>query len=106
MQFRLHPGELHVPLKLEKAIAGKVGKIEKRLKRYHPDAADLEVRLTHEEKLDAYECRLVLRAFKDTLYAAKTAPDLRVAVDRSFEAIMRELEHYRVKLNKSLQDHT
>jgi ribosome-associated translation inhibitor RaiA len=105
MRFELHNGEIHVPQSLAKAIGRKVDKIDKRLKHYHPEVADLEIRLQRVDKIDEYECKLVLRAFKETLHAGKAAPELRVAVDKSFEAIMRELEHYRVKLNKSLQDH-
>jgi ribosome-associated translation inhibitor RaiA len=105
MRYLLHNGQIHVPVSLEKAIGTKVGKIEKRLKRYHPEVADLEIRLQHNEKVKEYECKLVLTAFKETLHASKCAPELRVAVDKTFEAMMRELEHYRIKLNKSLQDH-
>jgi len=105
MRYELHNGEIHVPQSLEKAIGRKIDKIDKRLKRYHPDVADLEIRLTRVDKVDEYECALVLRAFKETLHSGKSAPELRVAVDKSFEAMMRELDHYRVKLNKSLQDH-
>jgi ribosome-associated translation inhibitor RaiA len=95
-----------VPAALERVIGTKVGKIEKRLKHYHPDVADLEIRLAHMDKVNEYECKIVLRAFKETLHAKKAAPELRVAVDKSFEAMMRELESYRVRLNPSLQDHT
>ena len=105
MRYELHNGEIHVPQSLEKAIGRKIDKIDKRLKRYHPDVADLEIRLAHMDKVNEYECKIVLRAFKETLHAGKSAPELRVAVDKSFEAMMRELDHYRVKLNKSLQDH-
>ena len=105
MRYELHNGEIHVSSSLDKAIGRKVEKIDKRLKNYHPDVAAMEIRLNRVEKVDEYECKLVLHAFKETLHAFKAAPQLRVAVDRSFEAMMRELEHYRVKLNKSLQDH-
>jgi ribosome-associated translation inhibitor RaiA len=105
MRYELHNGEVHVPASLERIIGTKIGKIEKRLKRYHPDVANLEVRLSFVEKINEYECSLVLNAFKETLRTGKSAPELRVAVDKSFEAMLRELEHYRVRLNKSLQAH-
>jgi len=105
MRYELHNGAIHVPAALERVIGTKVGKIEKRLKRYHPDVAEMEIRLLHVDKVNEYECNLVLRAFKETMHARKSAPELRVAVDKSFEAMMRELESYRVRLNKSLQDH-
>ncbi|HKI97192.1 MAG TPA: HPF/RaiA family ribosome-associated protein [bacterium] len=106
MRYELHNGAVHVPDSLEKAIGTKVEKIEKRLKRYHPDVANLEIRLDRVDKVNEFECHLVLNAFKDTLRTSKSAPELRVAVDKSFEAMLSELEHYRVKLNKSLQAHT
>ena len=88
---------------MEKAIQHKIDKIETRLKRYHPDAAHLEIRLDHHEKQNSYECVVRLKAFRDSLHSKKSAPELRVAVDRSFDAIMKELDHYRLKINKSLQ---
>jgi hypothetical protein len=48
---------------------------------------------------------VVLKAFRETLHARKEAPELRVAVDKSFEALLREMETYRVRINKSLQSH-
>jgi len=106
MRFELHSGPIKVPATLHKAIGRKVDKVEQRLKRYHPDVAEMELRVAHVDKLNEYECNLVLRAFKETMHASKSAPELRVAVDKSFEAMMLQLDHYRVKLNKSLQDHS
>lgn len=103
MRWQLHNSNIHVPQSLEKAIGHKVEKIRTRLKRYHPDVADLEIKIDHLQKGNEFECNLVLKAFKDTLYAKKSAPELRVAVDRCFDAMLKELETYRVKLNKSLQ---
>ena len=103
MRVDIFKNEIPLSGSLEKAIQHKVEKIETRLKRYHPDAAALEIRLDHNAKLNTYECVLSLKAFKDSLHSRKSAPELRVAVDRSFAAIMKELEQYRVKINKSLQ---
>ena len=103
MRYAIHKGEVHLPAALEKAIAHKVDKVEERLKRYHPDATDLQLTVEHQEKQDAFECTIQLMAFKETLYAKKSAPELRVAVDKSFDALMKELDHYRVRINKSLQ---
>ena len=91
---------------LERAIQFKVEKVRTRLKRYHPDVAELEIKLTHLDKVNEYECNLVLKAFRETLCAKKGATELRVAVDKSFDALMKELDHYRIKLNKSLQSST
>lgn len=102
MRYQLHH-QVPVNPSLEKAIGHKVEKIKKRLKRFHPDVADLEIKLGQLENGNEYECNLILRAFRETLNAKKSAPELRVAVDRSFDALLKELEHYRFKLNKSLQ---
>ena len=103
MRHELLKNEVVVSPALEKVLQTKIQKIEKRLKRYHPDAAHLEIRLKRLEKLDAFECTLNLNAFRDSLQARKSAPELRAAIDRTFEAILRELEHYRLKINKSLR---
>ncbi len=81
----------------------KIEKVEKRLKRHHPEAAHLEIRLKRLEKPDSFECTLSLKAFRDFLHAKKSAPELRAAIDRTFEAMLRELERYRLKINKSLR---
>lgn len=106
MRYTLQNGEIHLSTSLHKAITHKVDKIEERLKRYHPDVADLEIRLLHLDKSNEYECKLVLKALKETLHSKKAAPELRVAVDKSFDAMLRELDQYRVRMNKSLQAHT
>ncbi len=105
MRYQLHH-QMPIRSSLEKAIGNKVEKIEKRLKRYHPDVADLEIKLNHHENGNEFECNLILNAFRDTLYAKKSAPELRVAVDKCFDAMLKELETYRVKINKSLQSNT
>ncbi len=103
MRYELVKNDILVSESLEKVFHQKIDKIAKRLKRYHSEVANLEIRLNRHEKLNSYECILRLHAFKDSLHAKKSAPELRVAVDKSFDAIMRELDHYRLKINKSLQ---
>jgi len=103
--MKLEVSKVHVETSdsIEKAIQHKVDKIEERLKRYHPDVADLAIHLEYSDKLKSFECSLNLKAFKDSLHAKKTATELRIAIDRSFDALMKELDHYRIKINKSLQ---
>ena len=105
MKLLVHNPDVRVSKAVSDVIDKKVEKIKTRLKRYHPDVADLEVRLNKLESGNEFECNLVLKAFKETLNAKKSGPDLRIAVDRSFDAMLRELDHYRVKINKSLQTH-
>ena len=105
MRYQLHH-DMPIQSSLEKAIGNKVEKIEKRLKRNHPDIADLEIKLVHQEKGNEFECNMILKAFRETMCAKKTSPELRVAVDKCFDAILKELEHYRIKINKSLHSNT
>ncbi|MDH4120584.1 MAG: HPF/RaiA family ribosome-associated protein [Deltaproteobacteria bacterium] len=102
MRYEISKHHCDVDATLAKAIEHKVEKVAERLKRYHPDVADMDIRLEFHDKQKMHECTLHLRAMKDTLHAKKDAPELRVAVDKSFDALMKELEHYRVKINKSL----
>lgn len=103
MRYELSKVNLEITEAIDKALGHKIDKVEERLKRYHPDAADLDIRLAYDDKLKTHECTLNLKAFKDSLHARKSAPDLRLAIDRSFDALIRELDHYRSKVNKSLQ---
>jgi ribosomal subunit interface protein len=103
VRYELFKENLAVDPSVEKVIQQKIDKVEERLKRYHPDAADLSIHLEYIDKLKSHECSLNLKAFKDSLHAKKSAPDLRVAIDRCFDALIRELDHYRSKINKSLQ---
>ena len=100
MRTELIKNNVPVSKKLETVIQHKADKVEERLKRYHPDVADLEIRL--EYNLNEYSCALVLKAFRESMHAHKTAPEMRVAVDKSFDALFRELDQYRQKINKSL----
>jgi ribosomal subunit interface protein len=103
--MRLEISKVNVDISdsIGKAINHKVDKVEERLKRYHPDAAGLAIHLEYNDKLKSHECTLNLKAFKDSLHARKSAPELRIAIDRCFDALIKELDHYRVKVNKSLQ---
>ena len=103
MRYELSKVNLEISESVDKALTHKMEKVEERLKRYHPEVADLDIRLEYHEKQKSHECSLNLRAFKDSLHAKKSAPELRSAIDLSFDALMRELDGYRVKVNKNLQ---
>ena len=106
MRYEILKNEVSVTESLKKKIDQKVNKVNARLKRYHPEVAHMEIRLGNIEKPKGFECALQLTAFRESLHAKKTAPELRVAVDKSFEALLRELDQYRIKINKSLQAST
>lgn len=103
MEYEIKNQGVGVDPTLEKAIQHKTDKMKERLKRFHPDVAKLDIRLDHNSKDKTFECSLHLNAMKDILHAKKSAPELRVAVDKSFEAMMKEVDHYRAKINKSNQ---
>lgn len=104
MHFDIHKHNVILTPQIEKLIARKVAKLDKRLKTYHPDVARLELQLRrHTDRTNQQvECALTLHAFDDTLHAQKDADELREAVDHTFDAMLRELEHYRARVNKSL----
>lgn len=102
MRVEIIKHDIPVDQKLEQAIQYKTGKVEERLKRYHPDAADLEIRLQHNTKNNEFACALNLKAYRDSMHTQKSAPELRAAVDKSFDALFKELEHYRHKINPTL----
>lgn len=102
MRVEIFKHDIRIDQKLEQTIQYKTGKVEKRLKRYHPDAADLEIRLQHNPKSNEFACALNLKAFRDSMHTQKSAPNLRVAVDKSFDALFKELEHYRQKINPAI----
>jgi len=102
MRFEIAKTDVVLPQTVHDAIDHKVAKLTERLKRYHPDVADLELRVEFNTYEKTHECALNLKAFKDTLHAKKAAPELRVAVDKTFDALLKELDHYRAKINKSL----
>lgn len=106
MRYEIIKSEVHVEESLHKAIGQKADKIEKRLKRFHPETAHLEIKLFRIEKLKEFECALQLKALRNSFHSKKSAPELRVAVDKSFDAIMRELDHYKLKITKSAKSGT
>ncbi len=81
----------------------KIKNIQKRFKRYHPDASHLTIRLSRNNKKDLFICSLELNVFNKILYAKKYHSTILSAIKQSFEAIIRSFEKYRLKINKCLQ---
>jgi ribosomal subunit interface protein len=103
MRHEIRAHDVTVNPKMEKVIEQKVAKLDQRLKSYHPDAAHLEVQLHRQDKTSSVRCALTLHAYQEALHAEKDAPELHEAVDRAFDAMFKELEHYRARINTSLQ---
>ncbi len=103
MRYEIHKHDVQLTPQIEDAVEHKVAKLKERLKTYHPDAAHLELQLRRTEKSGAQvNCAMTLHLAHDHLHAHKDAPELRQALDRAFDALFRELEHYRARVNKSL----
>jgi ribosomal subunit interface protein len=106
MQIDIHKHDVTLTPQMDKLIEDKAAKLEKRLKTLHPDVARLEIQLHFQDRQSGHvECAITLHAFRTLLHAKKVAPELREAVDDAFDALLREVEHYRVKVNKSLGPH-
>ncbi len=103
MRYDIHSHEVTVTPAIDKIIAEKIAKLEARLKSYHPEAARLELQIHRQEKKQILICALTLHAYQEELHASKEATELREAVDRAFDALFKEVEHYRRRINKSLQ---
>ena len=103
MRFDIHSHEVTVTPQIDKIIEEKLAKLDERLKSYHPDVARLEIQIRRQEKKQILACALTLHAYREELHAEKEATELGEAVDRAFDALFKEVEHYRVRINKSLQ---
>lgn len=104
MRYEIHKHDVQLTPQIEKIIEQKIAKLDKRLETYHPDAAHLELQFKRTERGDHHvDCALTLRTFHENLHSQKEAPELHEALDRAFDALFKELEHYRTRVNKSLQ---
>jgi ribosomal subunit interface protein len=107
MRYEIHKHDVVLSPQLDGVLKQKVTKLEQRLKTYHPDAAHLELQFKHSVKDGAHvDCALTLHLIHDHLHAHKDAPELHQALDRAFDALFKELEHYRARVNKSLHPHS
>jgi ribosomal subunit interface protein len=103
MRYEIRSHDVTVTPQIEKIIGEKLAKLDERLKSYHPDVARLEIQIRRQEKKQILSCALTLHAYQEELHTEKEATELREALDRAFDALFKEVEHYRVRLNKSLQ---
>ncbi len=94
---------LQITPEVQKVIDRKIEKLEKRLKRYHPETSHLRIHISKNEKKDLYECLLELRVLHKLLAVKKSARDPVEAFDEAYEALIKEFEKYRLKVNKSLR---
>jgi len=93
---------LQITPEVQKVINRKVEKLEKRLKRYHPETSHLRIHLSKYEKKDLFECLLQLKVLRNTLSVKKSAHDIIRAFDESYKALIKEFEKYRLKIEKEM----
>ncbi len=86
----------------EEALERKLQKLEKRLMRYHPEAAGLVLKVEKNRKRNLYRCLLELSVPGKSLVAKKELHDQRAVVEEAFDALMKEFSKYRLKANKNL----
>ena len=103
MRVEFYHHDVPLDTTLQRIIDRRIEKLEKRLKRYHPDAAHLVIRLTWEPSRELYHVTLELRVFHRDLAVKKEGHHLAPIIRSAFEALMKEFEKYRLQINKSLR---
>jgi ribosomal subunit interface protein len=83
---------------LRKKIREKIGKLERHLVHFPPDAVHLHVALERHSKKELYFARLNLRVPSHILHTEQSAPDLVQAFDDAVKALLRELETLKSRL--------
>lgn len=102
MKVDILTNDIKLSQEAQKIIDRSVDKLAKRLKRYHPDASHLTIRFSKDGKND-YLCTLELKVLHKTLVGKKEHPDLTNAFREAYNALIKEFEKYRLKINKSLR---
>jgi RNA polymerase sigma factor (sigma-70 family) len=83
------PDDANLPL--EKKLRQKIGKLEKHLKHFPPDAVHLQIILERHPKKPIYTASLNLRVPSNILHSEKSGRDLIGAFDAAFKVLLREL---------------
>ncbi len=102
MKVDLYCPEVTLPNQVRKLFQRRVTQLERRLKRYHPDACHLVAHFTRDAK-QRYHLSLELRVLHKVLAARREGFELLQLTREAFEALVKEFEKYRLKLNKSLR---
>jgi ribosome-associated translation inhibitor RaiA len=84
------PGEASLPL--DKKLRQKIGKLERHLRNFPPDAVHLQIVLERHPRKPIYTATLNLRVPSNILHSDKSGRDLIGAFDAAFKILLRELE--------------
>jgi DNA-directed RNA polymerase specialized sigma24 family protein/ribosome-associated translation inhibitor RaiA len=84
------PGEASLPL--DKKLRQKIGKLERHLKNFPPDAVHLQIVLERHPRKPIYTATLNLGVPSNILHSEKSGRDLIGAFDAAFKILLRELE--------------
>jgi ribosomal subunit interface protein len=91
----LHGHEL-----LRKKLHEKIGKLEKHLTHFPPDAVHLNIALERHPRKEEYTATLTLRLPSNILHSRQTADDLIKAFDDAVKTMLRELEAFKSNLRR------
>ncbi len=83
-----------------KKLRQKIGKLEKHLKHFPPDAVHLQIVLEKHPKKTLHTVGVALRVPSNVLHAEKSAPGLIEAFDEAIRAILRELAGLKAELRR------
>jgi RNA polymerase sigma factor (sigma-70 family) len=92
------PNEASLPL--EKKLREKIGKLERHLKHFPPDAVHLQIILERHPKKPIYSASLNLRVPSNILHSEKSGRDLIGAFDAAFKILLRGLESLKSDLRR------
>jgi RNA polymerase sigma factor (sigma-70 family) len=92
------PDEAKLPL--EKKLRAKIGKLERHLKHFPPEAVHLQIILEQHPKKPIYTASLNLRVPSNILHSEKSGRDLIGAFDAAFKILLRELESLKAGLRR------
>jgi ribosomal subunit interface protein len=91
---------LHGHEMLRKQIQEKIGKLEKRLKHFPPDAVHLQIMLGRRPKRWLHTAALNLRLPSNILHSEKSSTDIIKAFDDAVDALLREVESLKARLRR------
>jgi|GEM_PF-1222647 len=103
MRIEIHTDDHGLRPDVERAVERKISKLERRLQHYHPDACELRITVDRDRKNTLFKCTLDLKVPGKNLVVRKESFDQRGLVEDAFDALFREWDKYRLKVNKSLR---
>jgi ribosomal subunit interface protein len=91
---------IHPHQQLQRKLRDKIGKLERHLQHFPPDAVHLQVALDRNPKKNLFTAALTLRVPSNVLRSAKSASDPVPALDQAVKALLRELGAFKADLRR------